>query len=131
MERSYSPLKMALAIWIGAALDQAGLSQEASEFITLKEISNFLEQNIPRWKNGHIQDGRAQGIVLGTAIGRAQGIRQILHLLLEDRFGTLPRIVTSYIASSDAEALTSFAVFANSAPSVQAITDHICMVRAL
>lgn len=131
MERSYSSRKIELKMCIADTLYEAGLTKEASDILTLEDLSIYLDENIPRWKNENIQDGRAQGLVLGTAIGRAQGIRQILHILLEDRFGTLPRIVASYIASSDAEALTSFAVFANRAPSVQAVTDHIYMVRAL
>lgn len=99
------------------------------KFKNLQDISNFLAKYTDIWKNGHIQDGREQGIAVGTAIGRAQGIRQILLLLLEDRFGTLPRVVTSYIDSSDAEALISFAVFANNAPSVQVVTNRIISNR--
>ena len=41
------------------------------------------------------------------------------------QFGTLPDAVTAYIKSSDPDTLTSFAVFANKAPSMQAITDRI------
>ncbi len=77
----------------------------------------MLFDNAAKWKNEYIQEGRKEG----EEVGRGG----MLQLLLEDRFGTLPEAVTAYIKSSDPDTLTSFAVFANKAPSMQAITDRI------
>ena len=84
-------------------------------------------ENAANWKNVYIQEGREEG----REEGRKEGIGEILRILLEERFGTIPESVNSFIASSDSEALTSLFCFANKAPSVQAITDHIRGVQAL
>ncbi len=78
----------------------------------------MLLENAANWKNEYIQEGEAKGC------GR------MLQILLEDRFGTIPDSVSSFIASSDSEALTSLFRFANKAPSMQAITDHISGAQA-
>ncbi len=85
----------------------------------------MLLENAAEWKYQYIDEGRALGIIQGIAQGREQGIKQILQILLEARLGTLPEAVASYIENSDPNTLISFAVFANKAPSMQAITDHI------
>lgn len=85
----------------------------------------MLLENAAGWKYEYIDKGRAQGIPQGIALGREQGIRQIVQILLENRLGTLPEVVTAYIELSDIEALKKFALFANKAPSMPAITDHI------
>ncbi len=77
----------------------------------------MLFDNAAKWKDAYIQEGEKRG--------EAIGCRRMLLILLEDRFGTIPEPVNSFIASSDAEALYSFGLFAHKAPSMQAITDYI------
>ncbi len=86
----------------------------------------MLLENAANWKNEYIQEGRTEGRKEGEAIGCGR----MLQILLEDRFGTIPDSVSSFIASSDSEALTSLFRFANKAPSMQAITDHISGAQA-
>ena len=85
----------------------------------------MLFDNAAKWKDVYIQEGEERGERRGEKKGEAVGRGGMLQLLLEDRFGTLPDAVTAYIKSSDPDTLTSFAVFANKAPSMQAITDRI------
>lgn len=85
----------------------------------------MLLENASEWKYPYIDQGRELGIIQGIAQGKEQGIKQILQILLEARWGRLPEVVASYIANSDTNALISFARFANQAPSMQAITDCI------
>ncbi len=55
-----------------------------------------------------------------------QGIGLALRDFLEDRFGTLPQSVTSYIASaSDANALRKLTLSAFHVESLQAFIDQI------
>ncbi|MDO4840969.1 MAG: hypothetical protein Q3990_09905 [Desulfovibrionaceae bacterium] len=82
----------------------------------------FLE-NVAKWKDVYIQEGEERGEAI--ACGR------LLQILLEDRFGTIPEVVNSFIVSSDSESLTSLFRFASKAPSMQAITDHIKGMQAL
>ncbi len=108
----FASLARMFAIWMQFALKRAGIIQEISDFYTLQEV-NMLFDNAAKWKDVYEERGEA--------VGRGS----MLQLLLEDRFGTLPDAVTAYIKSSDPDTLTSFAVFANKAPSMQAITDRI------
>ena len=85
----------------------------------------MLFDNAAKWKDIYIQEGEERGERRGEKIGEAIGCRRMLLILLEDRFGTIPESVNSFIASSDAEPLYSLGLFANKAPSMQAITDHI------
>ncbi len=97
-------------------------AERSCKFRTLQEVNDMLFDNAANWKNVYIQESEERG----EAIGRGT----MLQLLLEDRFGTLPEVVTAYIKSSDPDSLTSFAVFAHKAPSMQAITDHINEAQA-
>ncbi len=94
----------------------------------------MLLENAANWKNEYIQEGRTEGRKEGRTEGRKEGeaigCGRMLQILLEDRFGTIPDSVSSFIASSDSEALTSLFRFANKAPSMQAITDHISGAQA-
>ncbi len=124
----FASLSRMFAIWMQFALRRAGIIQEISNFYTLQEV-NMLFDNATKWKNVYIQEGREKGEEIGERRGEKRGEAigrgTMLQLLLEDRFGTLPEVVTAYIKSSDPDTLTSFAVFAHKAPSMQAITDRI------
>ncbi len=78
----------------------------------------MLAENIDQWKDQY----REEGIEKGIDLGRCQALRE----LLEDRFGSLPDSVTSYIEnSSDSGALRKLLLFASQAQSLQAVIDQI------
>ncbi len=86
----------------------------------------MLEENMANWeenwKEQYIDQGKKQGIMQG----RKEGFCLALRSLLEDRFGSLPDSVTSYIdKSSDSDALRKFALFAIQAESLQSVIDRI------
>ncbi len=119
----YASLNKMFALWAEYALKRAGVVEENRTFRNLQEVNMLLGratlENATNWKNEYIQEGRAEGM------------GQLLRTLLEKRFGTLPQSLTSYIEnSSDSEALMSFAIFANQAKSMQAITDRINGLQA-
>ncbi len=74
----------------------------------------MLMEDAPNWKYQYINQGIEEG-------------RGLLLLdLLEDRFGSLPDSVTSYIKNfSDYDGLVEFALFATHAESLQAVIDQI------
>ena len=82
----------------------------------------MLEERAAQWKDEYIR----QGVMIGEAEGRAEGIGLALRDLLEARFGTLPQSVTSYIArSSDSNALRKLTLSAYHAESLQAFIDQL------
>ncbi len=121
-----APLNKLFASWLDLAFKRSKITKEIHQCNTLQEVDNMLLENAANWKNEYIQEGRTEGRKEGEAIGCGR----ILQILLEDRFGTIPDSVSSFIASSDSEALTSLFRFANKAPSMQAITDHISRAQA-
>ena len=77
-------------------------------------------ENIDQWKEQYRKEGRD--------LGRRLALRE----LLEDRFGSLPDSVTSYIEnSSDSGALRKLVLFASQAQSLQAVIDHINVNKTL
>ena len=83
-------------------------------------------KNAANWKNVYIQEGEKRGEERGEKRGEKKGMAKLLLAMLEERFGTLPKSLTSYIESaSDLDVLMSFALFAGQAESMQAITDRI------
>lgn len=118
----FASLARMFAIWIQFALRRLGFIQKISDFYTLDEVDKMLLKHVANRKNVYIQEGEKIGEVIGC--------RRMLLILLEDRFGTIPEPVNSFIASSDAETLYSFGLFANKAPSMQAITDYIHEAQA-
>ncbi len=82
----------------------------------------MLEENMANWE----ENWKEQYIDQGRKEGRKEGFRLALRSLLEDRFGSLPDSVTSYIdKSSDSDALRKFALFAIQAESLQSVIDRI------
>ncbi len=74
----------------------------------------MLEENMANWE----ENWKEQYIDQGRGL--------LLRDLLEDRFGSLPDSVTSYIdKSSDSDALRKFALFAIQAESLQSVIDRI------
>lgn len=82
----------------------------------------MLEERAAQWKNEYIQ----QGVMIGKAEGKAEGIGLALRDLLEARFGTLPPSVTSSIAgASDSNVLRKLTLAAYRAESLQAFMDSL------
>ncbi len=104
----------------------------------------MLMENAPKWKDKYInqgmtkgmaegrKEGMAEGRKEGMAEGRKEGVGLLLRDLLENRFGSLPDSVTSYIDKySDSDALRKFALFATQAESLQAVIDRINVSNTL
>ena len=71
-------------------------------------------ENMDQWKEQYRKEGRD--------LGRRLALRE----LLEDRFGSLPDSVTSYIEnSSDSGTIRKLVLFASQAQSLQAVIDQI------
>ncbi len=119
----YQFLRRAFTVWLGrVVLRRSGMTEEVSEFQDLREIDAMLEERAAQWKDEYIR----QGVLMGEARGRAEGIGLVLRDVLEDRFGILPSTVTSSIANvSDANVLRKLTVSAYRAESLQTIIDQI------
>ena len=80
----------------------------------MQETDSMWAENIDQWKEQYRKEGRD--------LGRRLALRE----LLEDRFGSLPDSVTSYIEnSSDSGTIKKLVLFATQAPSLQAVIDQI------
>lgn len=119
----YLPLRRAFTIWLGrVVLKRSGITEEIPEFQDLREVDAMLEKRAAQWKDEYIR----QGVMIGKAEGKAEGIGLALRDLLAARLGTLPQSVTSYIASSsDSNALRKLTLSAYHAESLQAFIDQL------
>ena len=119
----YLSLRRAFTVWLGrVVLKRSGITEEIPEFQDLREVDAMLEERAAQWKDEYIR----QGVMIGKAEGKAEGIGLALRDLLDARFGTLPQSVTSYIAnSSDSNALRKLTLSAYHAESLQAFIDQL------
>ena len=136
-ESENASLNDMFTLWAEYALKRTGFVEESRKFRNLQEVNMIFGRdalkNAANWKNVYIQEGREEGREEGRKEGRkegreegrTEGIGETLRILLEDRFGTIPEAVKSFIAASDSDSLTSLFRFANKAHSMQAITDRI------
>lgn len=122
-EPKYRHLRRVLSVWLGRVVfKRAGITQNVPEFQDLQEVDAMLEERAAQWKDEYIQ----QGMLIGEARGKAEGIGLALRDILEARFGTLPQSVASYIASSsDSNALRKLTLSAYHAESLQSFMDQI------
>ncbi len=141
-DHKYHSIKKIISAWICQIVKSSGFIKDIPELQDLQEVGAMLAKNIANWeenwKEQYIDQGIKQGIMQGRKEGRKEGMAEgrkegmaegrglLLRDLLEDRFGSLPDSVTSYIdKSSDSDALRKFALFATQAQSLQAIIDQI------
>lgn len=122
-EPKYLSLRRAFTVWLGrVVLKRSGIVEEIPEFQDLREVDAMLEERAAQWKDEYIQ----QGVMIGRAEGRAEGLGLALRDLLEARFGTLPQdVVSSVASSSDSEILRKLMLFAIHAESLQAFTEQL------
>lgn len=122
-EPKYLLLRRAFSVWLGrVVLKRSGITEEIPEFQDLREVDAMLEERAAQWKDEYIQ----QGMLIGEAKGRVEGIGLALRDLLEARFGTLPQdVISSITSSSDSEILRKLMLFAFHAESLQAFIDQL------
>ena len=136
-ESENASLNKMLTLWAATALKRAGFVEESRKFRNLQEVNMLFGrdalENAANWKNVYIQEGEKRGEERGEKRGEKRGeergekrgIGSALRALIEDRFGTIPENINSFIASSDSDSLMSLLLFVNKAKSMQAITDRI------
>ena len=132
-ESENASLNRMLTLWAATALKRAGFVEESRKFRNLQEVNMIFGRdalkNAANWKNVYIQEGEKRGEERGEKRGEERGekrgIGSALRALIEDRFGTIPENINSFIASSDSDSLMSLLLFVNKATSLQAITDRI------
>ncbi len=113
-DHKYHSIKKIISAWICQIVKSSGFIKDIPELQDLQEVGAMLAKNIANWE----ENWKEQYIDQGRGL--------LLRDLLEDRFGSLPDSVTSYIdKTSDSEALRKFALFATQAQSLQAVIDRI------
>ena len=118
----YDFIKHIFETWIDQTIKGFNFNTEIPEHQNLQEVRTMLAENIDQWKEQYRDEGREEGLEKGIDLGRCQALRE----LLEDRFGSLPDSVTSYIEkSSDSGALRKLFLFASQAQSLQSVIDQI------
>lgn len=114
---AYLHLRRAFAVWLGrVVLKRSGITRNIPEFHELEEVGAMLEERAAQWKDEYIR----QGVLLGKAEGKVEGINLALSELLKARFGSLPVDVTARLSTaSDTEALKRLIHSASTAASLQ------------
>ena len=104
-------------------LKRAVLIEESRNFRNLPEniLARDTLKNAAYWKYEYILEGWIEGWKKGLKEGWGIGIQCII----EDRFGTIPDSVISYIEAADVASLRALLHFAIRAESLQAITAYI------
>ncbi len=118
----YDNFKRIFSAWIRRVIQRTGIIKAMPDLQDLQEIGAMLMENAPNWKYQYINQGREEG----RGEGRGEGLGLALRYLLEDRFGSLPESVSSFIDnSSDSVALKKCILYAPRAESLQAVIDQI------
>ena len=130
----YLSLRQAFTVWLArVVLKRSGITEDVPEIQDLREVDAMLEERAAQWKDEYIKqgvligraEGRAEGKAEGISIGETRGLGLGLQDLLEDRFGTLPQFVTSYIATSDLATLRKLTLSAYHTESLHAFIEQI------
>lgn len=96
-------LHRAFISWLGSnVFRRTEISEDILHCNTIQEARSMLADIAPHWEQNFME----KGIAIGKQEGMTEGIRNVLHDLLQNRFSTLPQDICTSIANmTDTNAL--------------------------